>query len=87
MNERPRVPRRALLTCTAALLCAVALGLGAAAAYAAPTEPTLSVAQLQARLAAAPGGTLDGYFKTVLKGAEITEVPVTVQAVVPDSIL
>jgi hypothetical protein len=69
------------------LACALAICLGvAAAAPAAPPEPTLTVAQLQALLDAAPGGTLEGYFKTVLKGSDIVQIPVTVKSTVPYSI-
>jgi len=82
-----RSSRRALAFGLAALLCALALALAAATpATAAPDEPTLTVAELQALLDASPGGTVDGYFKTVLKGSEIVRIPVTVQATVPYSI-
>ncbi len=87
MKADPRAPRRALTRIALALACALAVCLGAAAAAAAaPPEPTLTVVQLQALLDAAPGGTLEGYFKTVLKGSDIVEIPVTVRATVPYSI-
>ncbi|TLM99380.1 MAG: hypothetical protein FDZ75_00170, partial [Actinobacteria bacterium] len=63
---------------------AVAFGLLAAsvtAAAAAPSEPMLGLAALDARLAAAPGGVVQGYMKTVLKGATIEQIPVDVLAV------
>jgi hypothetical protein len=52
-------------------------------ASAAPTEPTLDLDQLQALLDA-NGGTVSGYFKTVLKGATIEQIPATVLAISPD---
>ena len=87
MKASPRAPRRELTRIALALVCALAVCLGAAAAAAAaPPEPTLTVAQLQALLDAAPGGTVEGYFKTVLKGSDIVEIPVTVRSTVPYSI-
>jgi hypothetical protein len=86
MNLSPRAPRRVLTGVAVALVCALAVCLGAAAASAAPPEPTLTVAQLQALLDASPSGTLEGYFKTVLLGADIVEIPVTVRSTVPYSI-
>ena len=87
MKARPRAPRRAFTRIALALACALVACLGAAAtAAAAPTEPTLTVAQLQALLDASPDGTLEGYFKTVLKGSDIVEIPVTVRSTVPYSI-
>ena len=87
MKASPRVPRHAVTRVALALVCALAVCLGAAAAApAAPPEPTLTVAQLQALLDAAPGGTLEGYFKTVLKGSDIVQIPVTVKSTVPYSI-
>ncbi|MCX6363516.1 MAG: hypothetical protein NTW58_04995 [Actinobacteria bacterium] len=86
MKPSPRAPRRALTRVALALACTLAVCLGAAAAAAAPPEPTLTVAQLQALLDAAPGGTLEGYFKTVLKGSDIVQIPVTVRSTVPYSI-
>ena len=73
-----------VLALGAAFALAVAvLGLGAGAVTAAPSEPTISVAELQAQLDASPSGTVQGYFKTVLKGTALTRIPVTVQSVVP----
>jgi hypothetical protein len=73
-----------VLTVGAAFALVVAvLGLGAAAAPAAPSEPTLNLTQLQALLDASPSGTVDGYFKTVLKGTAIVRIPVTVESIVP----
>ena len=58
------------------------LALGAAQASAAPQEPTLGLARLQELLAGSPAG-VPGYFKTVLKGDVITEIPCAVLGVVP----
>ena len=73
------------LAALAALVLAACV-VGAPPASAAPTEPTLTVAQLQALLDASPDGTAQGYFNTVLRGATIVRIPVTVESVVPYSI-
>lgn len=65
--------------------CALLLTSGAGTAKASPPAPWLTVDALQTALDASPGGTLDGYFKTVLSGAEIEQIPVTVSSLVPDS--
>ena len=83
MTERPRAYLRAFTLGTVLLLALLVSGLGAAAASAAPSEPMLTVAQLEALLAASPNGTAGGSFKTVLKGTDIVRIPVTVTAVVP----
>jgi len=77
---------RALTLGAVFALTVAVLALGAAAVPAAPAEPTMSVTELQDILDASPTGTVDGYFKTVLKGATVTSIPVTVQAVVPNYI-
>jgi hypothetical protein len=82
MRQRPGNFLRMFVLAAALVLAAAALGLGTPAAEAAPTEPTLTLAQLEALLATSPGG-VGGYFKTVLKGTDIVRIPVTVQAVVP----
>lgn len=74
---RSRVARFA----TAAALAVAMLATLAAGAFAAPSEPTLGLAALDAKLAAAPGGVIRGYMKTVLKGDTISNVPVDVLAV------
>ncbi|HET6352328.1 MAG TPA: hypothetical protein VFG89_09405 [Coriobacteriia bacterium] len=66
------------------LACAFALCV-TSTALAAPADPTMSVAQLRAALAASPTGTLTGHFKTVLKGYTISKVDATVVGVVTDS--
>ncbi len=86
MTERLRASLRALTPGVVLLLAILVSGLGAAAASAAPSEPTLTVAQLEALLATSPSGTAGGYFKTVLKGSDIVRIPVTVKAVVPQYI-
>lgn len=86
MKQRRRACQRALTLGTAILIVAAVLGLGPAAASAAPTEPMLTVAQLEALLATSPDGTADGYFETVLRGTTVVRIPVTVKSVVPYSI-
>jgi hypothetical protein len=54
---------------------------GPAAATAGPSEPTLSLADLQTQITAAGSGGLDGCFKTVLQGDTITNVPVKILSV------
>jgi hypothetical protein len=88
-HVRPRTSRRALLCLVMALLVvAAACGL-APPASAAPTEPTLDLAELQALLDASPTGTLDGYLKTVVGGATTAsqvpvDIPLTVLGVTAD---
>lgn len=78
----PRNPlcavRRALLIAGATLWLAAT----ATAAYAAPTVPTMGLAELGAKLAASPSGTLSGHLDTVFKGATVEAVPVTLSAIV-----
>ncbi len=69
-----------LLICTLAALVAWVL-VAAGPAAAAPTEPTMSLSDLQTAITAAGPGGLDGYFNTVLHGATITPVPVKILAV------
>jgi hypothetical protein len=70
---------RALLVfiLAAAAVCVLA----AAPALAAPTEPTMSLSDLQTAITAAGSGGLDGYFSTVLQGSTITPVAVKIKAV------
>lgn len=64
-----------------AVLAVALFALLTTAAVAAPAEPTLTVAQLQGLLDAAPGGAVDGHLKTVLKGKDIVDIDVRVQAI------
>jgi hypothetical protein len=66
------------LLITAVMLAGI---LGASIASAAPTEPTLGVAALTAKIEAAPGNVVPGYMKTVMRGATIETIPVDVLAV------
>ena len=68
-----------LLICALAAIVAWAL-VAAGPAAAAPTEPVLTGQALIDAIAAHPGG-LDGYFNTVLQGADITPVAVKILAV------
>jgi hypothetical protein len=70
--------RAAFLTLLAVLLLLAA----AASAWAAPAEPTLSLADLQTKLESGP---LSGYMKTVVTGYTIEKIPVTVEGVVEES--
>lgn len=72
-----------LFTVTA--LAAAILLASAGLALAAPGEPTLGLAELQAKLDASPTGTLPGYLKTVLKGSMIETIPVEVLSLTGDS--
>ena len=60
----------------AVLLAALSVG----SAVAGPPGPTLTVDQLQTRIDA-HGGSMSGYLKTVVKGATVIDIPVTVLAV------
>ena len=62
----PRMSGRALLCLVMALLVVAAVCGLAPPASAAPTEPTLDLAGLQALLDASPDGTVPGYLKTVV---------------------
>lgn len=63
-----------------ALLAWALAAAGPAAAAPGPTGPTYTLDQLRTALAGSPGG-LQGYFKTVLSGSTITDVPVQILAV------
>jgi hypothetical protein len=73
-------PRSVLFLPLVVALAVLAL---AAPAMAGPPEPTISVADLQTKLASGP---LDGYFLTVVGGTsqDPVQIPVTVLSVVPD---
>jgi hypothetical protein len=78
----PRNPLRALRTTLVLAGVAVWLAAAATVAVAAPTVPTMGLAELEAKLAASPSGTLTGHFDTVFKGATVEPVPVTLTAIV-----
>ena len=81
-----RLVKRWLPALLTALLVGAALaGALCAPASAAPTDPTLSLADLQAKLAASPSGTVDGYFLTAVKGATIASIPCVIEGVVPQA--
>jgi hypothetical protein len=61
------------------VLAALMLLAAAASATAAPTEPTLTVDELRAKLESGP---LTGYMKTVMSGYAIEQIPVTVDGLV-----
>jgi hypothetical protein len=66
----------------AVIVAAIALSLVfASSAFAAPTEPTLSLTELHDILDAAPGGTVAGYLKTVVKGDTIVTMSLNVRAI------
>ena len=71
--------RPLLLIFALAAVTVWALAAGGPAA-AAPTGPTYTLDQLRTALAGSPGG-LQGYFKTVLSGSTITNVPVQILTV------
>jgi len=86
MSKLHATSLRVLALGAAFALAVAVLGLGAVAVPAAPSEPTIGLAELQAQLDQAPSGTVQGYFRTVLKGTTITRIPVTVSAIVPNYI-
>lgn len=61
-----------------ALTLAVTLAF-ASSALAAPSDPTMGLADLHAKLDAS--GTIEGYLKTVVKGSDVVTIPVTVESV------
>lgn len=75
-----RIPMIARVLAMGAIVASVLFG-SAVVAFAAPTEPTLGLADLQTKLDAAPDGVLDGYFKTVVKGSDIVTIPCQVLAI------
>jgi hypothetical protein len=75
-TSRRRVSARAAIL---AALAVVVLLVFATSAVAAPTEPTLTVDELRAKLESGP---LDGYLKTVVHGYTIEKIPVTVSDIV-----
>jgi hypothetical protein len=75
-HHRRRGGARAVLVLTLAVLM---LLVSAASASAAPTEPTLTLEELRAKLEIAP---LTGYMKTVVSGYTIEQIPLTVEALV-----
>lgn len=75
MNQphgRRRIPARAALF---VVLAAIILLTAATSAFAAPSEPTLTLDELRAKLESGP---IDGYMKTVVKGYTIEQIPLTV---------
>lgn len=79
-----RTPKSAVPGAVAAAILVVCLStaallFGAPPTGAAPTEPTLDLAGLQAKLD--DSGTIPGYFKTVLSGSTIETIPMTVLAI------
>jgi hypothetical protein len=80
----PRTSGRALLCLVMALLVVAAVCGLAPPVSAAPTEPTLDLAELQALLDASPDGTVPGYLRTVVSGATITDIPLTVLSITAD---
>lgn len=65
---------------TLAAILVVLLAASATIVHAAPLEPTKTLVELKAALDDA-GGTLPGYFKTVIKGDAVVDIPCTVVGV------
>jgi hypothetical protein len=75
----PAVGRRVAVVSAIALLVTVMIFAGVA--YAAPDEPVMSVPDLAAKIAAAPGNVVQGHLKTVLHGSRIDVIDVDIYAV------
>jgi hypothetical protein len=75
-SSRTRTQVRAAILAALAALLLVAF---AAPAFAAPTEPTLTVDELRIKLESGP---MTGYLKTVVHGFTIEKIPVTVEDIV-----
>ncbi len=73
--------RRVLFATLAVAVAALALALVPAVASAAPTEPTLTVAELQHKIDLNGGNPIDGWFRTVLKGSTIETIPVRILSI------
>jgi hypothetical protein len=82
-HTRSRRHGRLIAALPVGLLCVVALLATAGAASAAPTDPILSLTGLQTMLGASGAGTVDGYFKTVLQGTTIQDIPCTITGIAP----
>ncbi len=78
MPSRSRRAARDL--CLMVALVVACLALFTSVAFAAPSDPVMGIAELEAKLAASPTGTLQGYLKTVCRGFAIEKIPVEVQA-------
>ncbi len=80
--DATRHRRRRVTRSLIALVLAVLMpSLMAASAAAAPTEPTLTLDELSAKLESGP---LTGYMKTVVSGYTVEQIPVSVDALVED---
>ena len=77
--------RRILLLMLLAILTLSVFAGAAATAGATPVDPTMSMTRLQELLAASPTGTVDGYFKTVVKGAAVIDIPCTLEEILPQA--
>ncbi len=72
---------RAISAVIGVVILAVLCVLSAVPALATPSDPIMSLGDLQAKLDASPDGTVPGYMKTVMRGKTIDTIPVTVYAV------
>jgi hypothetical protein len=79
------VARTALLVIILSALAAVMLAAIAGPAQAAPQQPIMTLARLEALLVASPSGTVPGYFLTTDKGTDIATIGCTVEGVVPEA--
>ncbi len=77
--------RAVLLVIVLVALVAAALVAAAAPAQAAPQQPIMTLARLEALLAASPTGTVPGYFLTTDKGTDIATIDCTVEGVVAEA--
>jgi len=83
MHRTPFLTRRLWTVVLFAALGSLALLAATGAASAAPLDPTLSLTQLQAMLDSSGTGTVDGYFKTVVQGTTIENIPCEVTGIAP----
>jgi hypothetical protein len=82
MHARNRFGARQPLALLVAVLFVVSLWVGAAPPAQAVPANTMTLAELQILLDVS-GGSASGYFKTVLGGDTIVDVPATISAIVP----
>ncbi len=82
MRTRHRGQRGTVRTLLVLALAVLMLAVAAGSAAAAPTEPTLTLEELQSKLET---GSLTGYMKTVVSGYKIEQIPLTVDALIEGS--
>jgi hypothetical protein len=74
-----------VLVAMAAVAAMAAMAVLPSAALAAPNEPTIGLERLQELIDGAPSGAIPAYFKTVVKGSAIVEIPCSLEGIMPQA--